>query len=73
VYRRGAGTGGETWLESTGGASDPEIWKILQGTEKHCPKCGAEMAVRRSGKGQNAGQQFWGKGNVLVAGEALLS
>lgn len=40
--------------------SKPDIQVSAKVDTKVCPKCGAEMMLRKARKGKNAGKEFWG-------------
>jgi restriction system protein len=61
-------TGLAKLLESASARFDPEVLEILHDKHKYCPKCGAEMKLRRARKGPNQGQQFWGCSNFKTRG-----
>jgi HJR/Mrr/RecB family endonuclease len=40
--------------------SDPAVMRVLKDRTKYCPKCEAEMVIRRTKRGINIGRKFWG-------------
>jgi HJR/Mrr/RecB family endonuclease len=53
-------TGLTELLTRTNALSDPTLTAALQDQAKYCPKCEANMVIRITRKGINAGRQFWG-------------
>jgi hypothetical protein len=47
-------------LDKSHARYNPEVLAAINDTRKICPKCEAEMVLRTSHRGDNAGARFWG-------------
>lgn len=59
--RKATGSGGSRRAQRDGGQASRPIHKLrVSAAAPHCPECNSLMVKRKTRKGTNAGQYFWG-------------